>query len=36
MSSHIKAHSFFVDASGLHTPKAEVPVIMQLEQLELF
>ena len=36
MSSHIKAHSFFVDASGLHTPKDEVPAIMQLEQLELF
>ena len=36
MSSHIKAHSFFVDASGLHTPQAETPVIMQLEQLELF
>jgi hypothetical protein len=36
MSSHIKAHSFFVDASGLHTPKDEVPTIMQLEQLELF
>jgi DNA-directed RNA polymerase beta' subunit len=36
MDSHIKAHRFFVDASGLHTPKDEVPVIMQLEQLELF
>jgi hypothetical protein len=36
MDSHIKAHSFFVDASGLHTSKTEVPVIMQLEQLELF
>jgi hypothetical protein len=36
MSSHIKAHSFFVDASGLHTPKDEVPAIIQLEQLELF
>lgn len=36
MSGHIKAHQFFVNASGLHTPKAEVPVIMQLEQLDLF
>jgi hypothetical protein len=36
MSSHIKAHSFFVDASGLYTTKAEVPAIIQLEQLELF
>ena len=36
MSSHIKAHSFFVDASGLHTSNVEVAEIMQLEQLELF
>ncbi len=36
MSSHIKAHSFFVDASGLYTSEVETPVIMQLEQLELF
>lgn len=36
MSSHIKAHSFFVDASGLNTSNIEVAEIMELEQLELF
>ena len=38
MQSHMKAHSFFVNASGLLVPKSEinVPEPGQLAQLELF
>jgi hypothetical protein len=36
MSNHIKAHSFFVEASMNNSSNVESPTIMQLEQLELF
>jgi hypothetical protein len=36
MESHIKAHRFFVNETGIISPSVEVSAVMQLEQLELF
>ena len=36
MDSHIKAHRFFVNETGIISPSVEVSAVMQLEQLELF